>query len=220
VEFTAGEKRAYLTEHGISFLPTVGWAERSDLSSTGHGNSVPRFHVSWGTGTGVVEPFVNSALDAAGRGSVTFCQRHRVDGLVRTDGAVTGVRDTVLAPDDAPRGAPSSRQPVGGSELSADAVVITTGGIGANHDMVRNYWPQRMGTAPSSMITGVPAYVDGRMLDIRRRLGSATGQPRPHVALHRRRRQLEPDLARPRDTHPARAATICFDTDGHLVSKI
>ncbi|GAA1088495.1 FAD-binding dehydrogenase [Pseudonocardia alni] len=166
VEFAAGEKRAYLTELGISFLPTVGWAERGDLTATGHGNSVPRFHVSWGTGTGVVGPFVDSALRAAEAGLVTFHHRHRVDGLVRTDGAVTGVRGAVLAPDDSPRGAPSNRDVTGEFTLSAPAVVLATGGIGANHEMVRRYWPERMGTPPSSMITGVPAYVDGRMLDI------------------------------------------------------
>ncbi|WP_458319538.1 FAD-binding dehydrogenase [Mycolicibacterium brisbanense] len=166
VEFAAGDKRAYLSEHGITFVPTVGWAERGDLRADGHGNSVPRFHVAWGTGTGIVEPFVNSALAAAGEGLVTFHHRHRVDELVFTDGAVTGVRGAVLAPDDAPRGAPSNRDVVGDFELSAQAVVVASGGIGANHDMVRRYWPSRMGTPPRSMITGVPAYVDGRMLDI------------------------------------------------------
>ena len=166
VEFAAGEKRSWLNGHGITFLPTVGWAERGDLRADGHGNSVPRFHVAWGTGTGVVEPFAESALAAAGRGLVTFHHRHRVDELVFTGGAVTGVRGAVLAPDEAPRGAPSNREETGEFELNADAVIITTGGIGGNHDIVRRYWPARMGTPPNSMITGVPAYVDGRMLDI------------------------------------------------------
>ena len=166
VEFAASEKRSWLHGHGITFVPTVGWAERGDLRADGHGNSVPRFHVAWGTGTGVVEPFVNSALEAAARGLVTFYHRHRVDELVLSGGAATGVRGTVLAPDDAPRGAPSTRERVGEFELSAPAVIITTGGIGGNHDIVRRYWPDRMGTPPKSMITGVPAYVDGRMLDI------------------------------------------------------
>jgi predicted oxidoreductase len=166
VEFAAGEKRAWLLGHGIKFLPTVGWAERGDLRANGHGNSVPRFHVAWGTGTGVVEPFVNSALAAAQRGLVTFLHRHRVDELVIADGAVTGVRGSVLASDDAPRGAPSNRDPVGDFEFHSQAVILTTGGIGGNHDIVRQYWPQRLGSAPKSMITGVPAYVDGRMLDI------------------------------------------------------
>ncbi|TGD89641.1 FAD-binding dehydrogenase [Mycolicibacterium sp. CH28] len=166
VEFAAGEKRSWLLGHGITFLPTVGWAERGDLRADGHGNSVPRFHVAWGTGTGVVEPFVNSALAAADRGLLTFLHRHRVDELVIAGGAATGVRGTVLAPDDALRGMPSNRQAVGEFEFHAQAVVITTGGIGGNHDIVRRYWPPRMGSAPTSMITGVPAYVDGRMLDI------------------------------------------------------
>jgi len=166
VEWAAGEKRSWLNGHGITFLPTVGWAERGDLRADGHGNSVPRFHVAWGTGTGVVAPFVESALDAASRGLVTFHHRHRVDELVVSGGAVTGVRGAVLAPDEAPRGAPSNRDRVGDFELSAPAVIITAGGIGGNHDIVRRYWPDRMGTPPGSMITGVPEYVDGRMLDI------------------------------------------------------
>lgn len=166
VEWAAGDKRAYLAEHGLKFLPTVGWAERGDLRANGHGNSVPRFHVTWGTGTGVVAPFVDSALAAAGSGLVRFYHRHRVDELVFTDGAVTGVRGTVLAPDDAPRGAPSNRDVAGEFELTAQAVIVASGGIGANHEMVRRYWPERMGIPPRSMITGVPAYVDGRMLDI------------------------------------------------------
>jgi predicted oxidoreductase len=166
VAFAAGEKRSWLLGHGIKFLPTVGWAERGDLRATGHGNSVPRFHVAWGTGTGVVEPFVNSAVAAAQRGLVTFRHRHRVDELVIADGAVTGVRGTVLAPDDAPRGAQSNRDSLEDFEFHAQAVILTTGGIGGNHDIVRRYWPQRLGSPPKSMITGVPAYVDGRMLDI------------------------------------------------------
>ncbi|MFF0545047.1 FAD-binding dehydrogenase [Nocardia thailandica] len=166
VEFAAGEKRSYLTGLGIGFLPSVGWAERGDLRADGHGNSVPRFHIAWGTGTGVVGPFTDSALAAARTGLVSFRHRHRVDELVRTDGAVTGVRGTVLAPDDAERGAPSNRQAVGEFELSAAAVVLATGGIGGNHDLVRRHWPERLGTPPAEMITGVPAYVDGRMLDI------------------------------------------------------
>ncbi|WP_373167801.1 FAD-binding dehydrogenase [Mycobacterium marinum] len=166
VEFAAGEKRSYLTDLGIRFMPTVGWAERGDLRAEGHGNSVPRFHIAWGTGTGVVEPFVDSALQSAKDKLVTFYHRHRVDELVITDGVATGIKGTVLAPDDAERAAPSNRDEVGEFELSAQAVIITTGGIGGNHDMVRRYWPDRMGTPPASMITGVPAYVDGRMLDI------------------------------------------------------
>jgi predicted oxidoreductase len=166
VEFAAGEKRSWLAGHGVRFLPTVGWAERGDLRADGHGNSVPRFHVAWGTGTGVVEPFTRSAHQAAAAGTLTFRHRHRVDGLIADAGAVTGVRGALLADDPSPRGVASSREVVGEFELTAQAVIVTAGGIGGDHDMVRRYWPERLGSAPARMATGVPAYVDGRMLDI------------------------------------------------------
>ncbi|MEU6386163.1 FAD-binding dehydrogenase [Streptomyces bauhiniae] len=166
VEFAAGEKRSWLRGHGIELLPTVGWAERGDLRADGHGNSVPRFHIAWGTGTGVVEPFVRYARQAARDGLLTFHHRHRVDELLIDGTTARGVRGTLLAPDDSPRGVASGREAAGEFELTAQAVVLTTGGIGANHDIVRRYWPERLGTPPADMVTGVPAYVDGRMLDI------------------------------------------------------
>ncbi|MFJ1654849.1 FAD-binding dehydrogenase [Streptomyces sp. NPDC088337] len=172
VEFAAGEKRSWLEGHGITLLPTVGWAERGDLRADGHGNSVPRFHIAWGTGTGVVEPFAAYALQAERDGLLTFHHRHRVDELVVQDGAVQGVRGTLLAEDDAPRGVASNREESGAFELTAQAVVVTTGGIGADHGLVRRHWPERLGTPPSRMVTGVPAYVDGRMLDISEEAGA------------------------------------------------
>ena len=172
VEFAAGEKRSWLAGLGLSWLPTVGWAERGSLRADGHGNSVPRFHVTWGTGTGVVEPFARSAQAAAESGLVTFYHRHRVDALVTTGGVITGVRGTVLAPSDTARGVASNRHEAGEFELSAEAVIVTTGGIGGNHDLVRRFWPERLGRPPARMITGVPAYVDGRMLDIAAEAGA------------------------------------------------
>ncbi|PWI44962.1 FAD-binding dehydrogenase [Streptomyces sp. ICBB 8177] len=166
VEFAAGEKRSWIDSQGIKLTPMVGWAERGDLRADGHGNSVPRFHVAWGTGTGVVGPFVRSAQRACREGLLTFHHRRRVDELVVRDGVVTGVRGTVLAEDSSPRGVASNRERAGDFELTAQAVIVTSGGIGADHDIVRRYWPRRLGTAPQRMITGVPAYVDGRMLDI------------------------------------------------------
>jgi predicted oxidoreductase len=169
VEFASGEKRSWLSSLGMSWLPTVGWAERGALRADGHGNSVPRFHVTWGTGTGVVEPFVNAATDNP---NVRFYHRHRVDELIVTGGTVTGVRGTVLAPSDTARGVESNRDPAGDFELTAQAVIVTTGGIGANHDLVRQYWPADLGRPPAAMVTGVPAYVDGRMLAITESAGA------------------------------------------------
>ncbi|MCW2928745.1 MAG: FAD-binding dehydrogenase [Thermoleophilia bacterium] len=171
VEWAAGEKRDWLHGKGMRWFPVVGWAERGASVDAGFGNSVPRFHVTWGTGPAVVEPFAERARAAARAGVLEFRWRHRVDGIDVTDGVVTGVRGAVLAPDPIVRGAPSTRDEVGTFELSADAVVVASGGIGGNHELVRAAWPERMGTPPVDMLSGVPAHVDGRMLEIAERAG-------------------------------------------------
>ena len=171
VEFAAGEKRNWLRDNGISLTPMVGWAERGSGRADGHGNSVPRFHVAWGTGTGVSEPFAQSAREAADDGTLTFYHRHQVDDLIVEADKVTGVTGTVLAPDNAARAMPSNRTAVGSFTLRAPAVVLATGGIGGNHELVRKYWPARLGKPPKQMISGVPAHVDGRMLDIAEQAG-------------------------------------------------
>ena len=165
VAFAAGEKRSWLRERGIRFFPVVGWAERGGGNAIGHGNSVPRFHITWGTGPGVIAPFIARVREGAQQGLVTFKFRHRVNELTRTNGAIDGVRGDILAPSGVERGFKSSRDVVGEFDLKA-AVIVASGGIGANHDLVRKNWPQRLGPAPKRMITGVPDHVDGRMLGI------------------------------------------------------
>ncbi len=163
LQFAAGEKRAWLRSQGVGFFPIVGWAERGGYTATGHGNSVPRFHIVWGTGPGIVEPFARRVRDAAERGLVQLRFRHRVSELVVSGGAVTGVRGSVLEPSDVARGEASSRIEVGDFEFAAQAVVVTSGGIGGNHELVRRNWPARLGPAPQRMLSGVPAHVDGQM---------------------------------------------------------
>jgi predicted oxidoreductase len=171
VDFAAGEKRAWLHDQGVRFFPVVGWAERGAGSASGHGNSVPRFHIVWGTGPGVLAPFLRRVAAHVAGGRVEIRHRHRVDELVTADGAVAGVRGTVLVPDGAERGRPTNRDASGEFELTAQAVVVTSGGIGGNHDLVREAWPSRLGTVPERMLTGVPAYVDGRMIGITEQAG-------------------------------------------------
>src|SRR3954447_26275112 len=171
VAFAAGEKRAWLHDLGVRFFPVVQWAERGGYLATGHGNSVPRFHVTWGTGPGLLEPFVRRVRAAADRGLVTIACRHRVDELVLAGGAVTGARGAVLAPSGAARGEGSSREQSGEFEARGGAVLVTSGGIGANFDLVRANWPERLGPAPQWLISGVPAHVDGRMLQISEHAG-------------------------------------------------
>jgi predicted oxidoreductase len=177
VDFAAGEKRPWLHQQGVRFFPLVGWAERGGYTATGPGNSVPRFHITWGTGPGIVEPFLRRVRDGVARGRVRLAGRHRVDELVVTGGRVTGVRGSVLEPSDAVRGASSSRTVAGEFAVDAQAVVVTSGGIGGNHDLVRANWPQRLGTPPTHMVAGVPAHVDGRMLAITEAAGGAVINP-------------------------------------------
>lgn len=166
VAFAAGEKHSWLHAQGIRLFPVVQWAERGGYLATGHGNSVPRFHVTWGTGPGVVEPFVRRVREGEQRGLVSLRFRHRVTSLTITNGTVDGVHGEVLEPSSVGRGELSSRTVVGDFTLRAQAVIVTSGGIGANHELVRRNWPQSMGEPPKDLITGVPDHVDGRMLEV------------------------------------------------------
>ncbi|MEV8331586.1 FAD-binding dehydrogenase [Streptomyces niveus] len=172
VDFAAGEKRSWLRERGVRFFPVVGWAERGGYGARGHGNSVPRFHITWGTGPGVVAPFERKVREGVAKGLVTFRFRHRVTGLAATAGAVDTVTGEVLEPSDAERGTASSRVTTDTFELKGQAVIVTSGGIGGNHDLVRAQWPERLGTPPEKMLSGVPAHVDGLMLGITERAGA------------------------------------------------
>ncbi|PBC22806.1 MULTISPECIES: FAD-binding dehydrogenase [unclassified Mesorhizobium] len=173
VGFAAGEKRSWLLQRGLKFFPVVGWAERGGGNAIGHGNSVPRFHITWGTGPGVLEPFVQRVREAQKRGLISFKFRHRVNELTRTGAVVTGVRGDILEPSTVERGHKSSRDISGDFELHAQAVIVASGGIGGNHQLVRENWPKRLGTAPKRMITGVPDHVDGRMLAITEQAGGS-----------------------------------------------
>ncbi|MEV4419634.1 FAD-binding dehydrogenase [Patulibacter sp. NPDC049589] len=177
VDWAAGEKHEWITGQGIKLMPQVGWAERGGYDAGGHGNSVPRFHLTWGTGPGVMAPFEERVRRAVVAGKVRFRFRHRVDELIVEGGAVVGVRGRTLVPSDVPRGVKSSREETGDFELRGQAVIVTSGGIGANHDLVRENWPARLGTAPKHMISGVPDHVDGRMIRITQDAGGETINP-------------------------------------------
>ncbi len=226
VDFAAGEKRSWLHQQGLRIFPVVGWAERGGYDATGHGNSVPRFHITWGTGPGVVAPFERRVREGVAKGLVQLRFRHRVTGLSRTAGALDTVTGEVLEPSAAERGTASSREVAGAFELKAQAVIVTSGGIGGNHDLVRAQWPERLGTPPEKMLSGVPAHVDGLMLGIAERAGAhhinrdrmwhytegienwnpiwpgtASGSSRPLVPLAGRARQAAAGPALPRVRH-------------------
>lgn len=178
LDFAAGEKRAWMHQQGVRWFPAVGWAERGAAGAGGPGNSVPRFHVTWGTGPGVLEPFVRRVRAHVAAGRITLRFRHRVTALAMRDGAVDGVHGEVLEPTGVARGEESSRTVVGDFTLHAGAVIVTSGGIGANHALVRAQWPvDRLGAPPAEMLSGVPAHVDGLLQQAVRAAGAQLLHP-------------------------------------------
>ena len=161
LQFAAGEKRDWLRSMGHRVFPVVGWAERGDGRAEGHGNSVPRFHLTWGTGPGLVEPFARRLAAHREAGRIALRTRHAVEDLLVEEGRVVGVRGSVLAPDDSARGAGSTREATCEFEERAAAVLLATGGIGGNEELVRSLWPEELGTMPEDFVHGVPASVDG-----------------------------------------------------------
>ena len=172
VDFAAGEMREWLHNMGLRWFPIVGWAERGGSYADGHGNSVPRFHLTWGTGPGAIEHFVRRCEEHEKAGRITFKFRHQVDRIEMENGGAKGVSGTILAEDTSERGQKTNRDAIGEFALTAPSVIVTSGGIGGNFDLVRKVWPvDRLGPAPKSMVAGVPAHVDGRMIDISQAAG-------------------------------------------------
>ncbi len=172
IDFAAGEMRPWLHQQGMRWFPVVGWAERGGSFADGHGNSVPRFHLAWGTGPGVVEPFARRVREQVAAGRISLNFRHRVTRLVTANEAVVGVAGEILEPSGVERGQQSGRELVGDFELSAGSVIVTSGGIGGDHELVRHNWPKdRLGDAPKTMLAGVPHHVDGSMLAVAKEAG-------------------------------------------------
>ncbi len=173
IDFAAGDMRPWLHSLGMRWFPVVGWAERGGSFADGHGNSIPRFHITWGTGPGVLKPFEDRVLAGETAGKVTLGFRHRVTQLDITNGKVRGVAGEILAPDDAARGAATNRDVIDSFDIRCDQVIVTSGGIGGNFDLVRRNWDvSKSGPLPEKMVSGVPEHVDGLLLDIVRSAGA------------------------------------------------
>ena len=174
IDFAAGEMQPWLSSLGMTWFPVVGWAERGGALATGHGNSVPRFHITWGTGPGVLKPFIDRAWEYEKQGLVRFAFRHQVSKIEKTGGSITGVSGEMLEATSVERGQESSRKVTGDFRFQSDCVIVTSGGIGGNFDLVRKNWPvKRVGPAPKNLISGVPRHVDGRMIGITKEAGAA-----------------------------------------------
>ncbi|WP_406648861.1 FAD-binding dehydrogenase [Aliisedimentitalea scapharcae] len=178
LDFAAGEMRSWLHDVGLRWFPVVGWAERGGDTAEGHGNSVPRFHVTWGTGPGVVAPFAARVRNHMATGRIHFRDRHQVSYIIMQNGAAKGVSGEILAEDASPRGQKTSRHEIGEFECYAPSIIVASGGIGGNLELVRKAWPaDRLGTAPKTMVSGVPFHVDGRMIAISETAGGHVINP-------------------------------------------
>ncbi|MCO4330605.1 FAD-binding dehydrogenase [Staphylococcus hyicus] len=166
VHFATFEKEAYLKQMGIKLTPILGWAERGGHSATGHGNSVPRFHITWGTGPGLVNPFIQFVKKHEATGQFTFLPRHQVTNIQIENDTIKSISGNILEQSDVPIGAPSSRHVVDTFHIDVSYLLITTGGIGANEALIRQNWPKRLGPPPKNMIQGVPDSTDGKMLEV------------------------------------------------------
>lgn len=166
LQFATEEKYQYIKTLGIKIFPVVGWAERGDGSASGHGNSVPRFHITWGTGPGLVQPFIDKAYEARKKGLLEFGFRHKVTEILKEENKVIGVKGDLLANDDQGRGVKTNREVIDHFEYRTSNVVIASGGIGANAGLIKKVWPkERLGKIPEHMIQGVPDYVDGSLIE-------------------------------------------------------
>src|SRR5690606_16661813 len=132
----------WLTGHGIRFFPAVQWVERGNH---GDGNSLPRYHVAWGCGRGVAQTLAARLFGHARQAQLQTLFEHRVAGLLQRDGAVVGCH---------------GRSPQGDFEVRAEHVVLCSGGINGNLDLVRRHWDPIYGPCPENLLNGTDPRAD------------------------------------------------------------
>ena len=146
VERSCPDVHDWLIGHGLKFMPAVNWVERGRF---GDGNSVPRYHIVWGTARKLTRCMIEHLEQAGKRGRLTLMHGHRVDRLEQENGRVSGA----LAIDE-----DSGREVL----LLASVLVLATGGINGSHDQCRAHWPANR-PQPATMLNGAHPYADGRL---------------------------------------------------------
>jgi hypothetical protein len=161
---------AWLREIGVKFFPVVNWAERGNF---GDGNSVPRFHLTWGTGKALVQAVWGAIEAHPHRDALQLRLRSRVTELMSEGDRVVGCRVVAETDDEASPESGKPRHVPGGYEArAAKAVVIAAGGIGGNLDLIRREWPtSRLGNAPEKLLMGSHYYADGALHEEVKRIG-------------------------------------------------
>ena len=146
----------WLKARGVGFLPLPLWVERGMGPGTrgaARGNSVPRWHVVWGTGQGLVAALLGQLERHPQRDRLALCFGHKVEGLLTTEGAVTGCH-----------GVAEGEAGVQPFEAHAPQVVIAAGGInGGDLSLARQYWHADWGQPPASLLNGSHQFADGTL---------------------------------------------------------
>lgn len=145
VEHSRAQVYDWLLAHGLKFMPAVNWVERG---MQGEGNSLPRYHVVWGTSRELTRCMI-AALHEAGKGRLTLLHGHRVTALERSGGRLSGA----VAVDET-----SGRE----QRLEATVVVLAMGGINGSHEQARMNWPRNR-PLPATMLNGAHPYADGAL---------------------------------------------------------
>ncbi|MBZ5530923.1 MAG: FAD-binding dehydrogenase [Acidobacteriia bacterium] len=161
----------FLNRHQIKFLPVVNWAERGIY---GPGNTVPRWHIVWGTGHEIIHCLLN-ALDAhPKRANLELLFDTEVSAIEMSNGRATGVRGRTI----------NSRDPVDSGQevrVSAEHTVIASGGIcGGDLSTLRANWYKPWGAPPTKLLNGAHDYGDGMLHNRVAALGGAI----THLDLH------------------------------------
>jgi len=146
VEHSRARVYDWLIGQGVRFMPAVNWVERV---RHGDGNSLPRYHIVWGTARALTRRLVTLMHEAGAGGRLTVLHRHRITALDRQGDRVCGASGV----DEA-----TGRE----VRLSAPVVVLAMGGINGSHEQVRAHWP-RQRPLPATMLNGAHPYADGRL---------------------------------------------------------
>jgi hypothetical protein len=145
----------WLRERSVQFFPVVHWVERGLHQP---GNSVPRFHMVWGTGKALTEALIDHLRTHANADRLALHFGHRVEALTTQNGRVTGVRGTE----------PSTAEPF---TVAADQTVIAAGGICGNIDRLKRHWHADLGDPPATVLNGSHRFADGTLHDATQTVG-------------------------------------------------
>lgn len=161
-EFYCGNSEEYifhfLDKKGVKFLPVVNWPERG---VDGPGNTIPRWHITWGTGFEIIAKLLAALEKHERRGLLTILFEHEVSGFEFTDGRATGVHGKSLVDQ-------------GGFHATGEHIVIASGGIcGGDLSKVRDNWYAGWGKPPEILLHGAHKYADGMLHDRVQEAGGA-----------------------------------------------